>query len=180
MIFILKGLCSSKLHVNSFSTFPTHQNSKSISIYNYNMDILAEHRLSQQTMDVHLKSWMLQFAAALSFSCLAQLRIISVNSFYKGKQKKLMWVGLLSRLASIENAGKKPHPPGAFYCQQNKKKIRSNFVPKSALDVVLISHGVISVETGGKFFKLGVDFRKTVLPAVILIFFSGPPTSPNF
>ena len=78
------------------------------------MDILAEHRLSQQTMDVHLKSWMLQFAAALSFSCLAQLRIISVNSFYKEK-KNLMWVGLLSRLASIENAGKKPHPPGAFY-----------------------------------------------------------------
>ena len=28
--------------------------------------------------------------------------------------------------------------------------------------------------------KLGVDFRKTVLPAQILIFFSGPPTSPNF
>ena len=51
------------------------------------MDILAEHRLSQQTMDVHLKSWMLQFAAALSFSCLAQLRIISVNSFYKEKKK---------------------------------------------------------------------------------------------
>ena len=86
MIFILKGLCSSKLHLNSFSTFPTPQNSKSISIYNYNMDILAEHRLSQQTMYVHLKSWMLQFAAALFFSCLAQLRIISVNSFYKKKK----------------------------------------------------------------------------------------------
>ena len=116
MIFILKGLCSSKLHLNSFSTFPTpfpKKNSRSISIYNYNMDILAEHRLSQQTMDVHLKSWMLQFAAALSFSCLAQLRIISVNSFYKEK-KNLMWVGLLSRLASIENAGKKPHPLGIF------------------------------------------------------------------
>ena len=28
--------------------------------------------------------------------------------------------------------------------------------------------------------KLGVDFRKTVLPAQILNFFSGPPTSPNF
>ena len=28
--------------------------------------------------------------------------------------------------------------------------------------------------------KLGVDFRKTVLPGVIFIFFSGPPTSPNF
>ena len=86
MIFILKGLCSSKLHLNSFSTFPTPQNSKSISIYNYNMDILAEHRLSQQTLDVHLKSWMLEFAAALSFSCSAHLRIIPANSFYKKKK----------------------------------------------------------------------------------------------
>ena len=77
------------------------------------MDILAEHRLSQQTLDVHLKSWMLEFAAALSFSCSAHLRIIPANSFYK--KKKLMGVGLLSRLASIENAEKKPHPPGAFY-----------------------------------------------------------------
>ena len=67
------------------------KNSKSIPIYDYNMDILAEHRLSQQTLDVHLKSWMLEFAAALSFSCSAHLRIIPANSFYKKKKNWWGW-----------------------------------------------------------------------------------------
>ena len=35
--------------------------------------------------------------------------------FILQEKKKLMGVGLLSRLASIEKAEKKPHPPGAFY-----------------------------------------------------------------
>ena len=53
-------------------------------------------------------------------------------------------------------------------CRLKKKKSDQILFQNPHIQCSLISHGVISVETGGKFLKLGVDFQKTVLPGVIL------------
>ena len=54
------------------------------------------------------------------------------------------------------------------YLLAKKKKSDQILFQNPHIQCSLISHGVISVETGGKFLKLGVDFQKTVLPGVIL------------
>ena len=50
-----------------FPPSPPLYYSKSISIYNYNMDILAEHRLSQQTLDVQCSPKIMDVRVCCSF-----------------------------------------------------------------------------------------------------------------